>query len=592
MIPPYISQDCQSPGEKILFSRFKEDPDTNDWVVLHSLEISKHPTQIQGEIDFVVIVPSEGVLCLEVKAGNVTRKEGIWFYGSGHLTESSTKSPFKQASEGMHAMREHVKRIDPSLKSILFISGVFFTYIDFDEVSTEWHQWQYADRSILTHFPISTCCLTILRRAHEHIKNVSSSRFWYDKNKSRPNEDQIKKLTNILRGDFEYFVSPRAIIEETEKEIIRFTEEQFFALDVLEENHRIIYKGPAGTGKTFLAIEAVRRALAAGKRTFFLCYNRLLGQWLLRQTETFAFQYPGMLTVGTLHSVLLHLSGLRPADASDRSFWSKRIPDAVMERALLGIIRVPLCDTFIIDEAQDLVTEEYLDVMDLFLEGGLAGGRWVMFGDFERQSIYFRQELLEGFEIPKVLRRRSPVHFVYPLRTNCRNTEPIAVGLELVCKLQPGYSRILRTETGIDVDINFYQTPEQQTELLIDKLKKLGRNFQPSEVAILSTREDKASCAGLLQQRNTSLRINSLRNDEENSASFGFTTIQAFKGMEAPAVILTDIEKITGGKAEALLYVGMSRARLRLIMLMHENCRSQYMKAVQDGFMSKTKRRS
>jgi hypothetical protein len=420
------------------------------------------------------------------------------------------------------------------------------------------------------------------------MKNVPSSRWWYDKNKSRPNEDHVKKLTNILRGDFEYFVSPRAIIEETENEIFRFTEEQFLALDVLEENQRIIYKGPAGTGKTFLAIEAARRALVAGKRIFLVCYNRLLGQWLLRQTETLSSQHPGMLTVGTLHSVLLNLSGLRPPDASDRFFWSKRIPDAVLERALLGIIRVPMCETLIIDEAQDLITEEYLDVMDLFLEGGLAGGRWVMFGDFERQSIYSRQDL----DIPKVIRRRSPIHFVYPLRTNCRNTEPIAVGLELVCKLQPGYSRILRTETGADVDINFYQVPEEQTKLLIDKLKNLSKDFQPSEVTILSSREDSASCAGLLRKRNISLRLHPLRDDEVNNASFGFTTIQAFKGMEAPAVILTDIEKITGEKAEALLYVGMSRARLRLIMLMHENCRAQYMNAVQVGFMSRTKGRN
>jgi superfamily I DNA/RNA helicase len=89
-----------------------------------------------------------------------------------------------------------------------------------------------------------------------------------------------------------------------------------------------------------------------------------------------------------------------------------------------------------------------------------------------------------------------------------------------------------------------------------------------------------------------SLRLHSLRNGEKNDASFGFTTIQAFKGMEAPAVILTDVVKITGEKAEALLYVGMSRARLRLIMLMHENCRAQYVNAIQDGFMSKTKGRN
>lgn len=588
MIPPHIPQNCLSPGEKILFSRFKEDPDTNNWAVLHSLGISKHPSQIQGEIDFVVIVPHEGVLCLEVKAGNVIRKEGIWYYGSGPMTETSTKGPFKQASEAMYALREHVKHVDPTLQSILFFSGVLFTYVNFDETSTEWHPWQYADRSILAHSPISACCLRFLKKAHEYMQKISSAKWWYDPIKSRPTENQVKKLTNILRGDFEYFVSPRTVIEETEMEIHRFTGEQFLALDVMDENHRIIYKGPAGTGKTFLAIEAARRSLATGKITFLLCYNRLLGQWLIRQTEGLALEYPGKLTVGTLHSVLLNLSGIRPVDANDPSFWSKRIPDDILERCFKGIIRVPLCETLIIDEAQDLITEEYLDVMDLFLEGGLAGGRWVMFGDFEHQSIYTSQIPNDSISMLAVIKQRSPRHFIYPLRINCRNTKPIALGVEIVCRLKPGYSRILQTETGVDVDINFYKRPEDQAELLIDKLKNLSKDFLPSEIMILSTKEDPYSCAGLLQEINMPLKLIPLRKYGESIASFGFTTIHGFKGLEAPAIILTDIEKITGERAEAILYIGMSRARLRLIMLIHESCRSKYKKAIEQGFISRT----
>jgi hypothetical protein len=42
----------------------------------------------------------------------------------------------------------------------------------------------------------------------------------------------------------------------------------------------------------------------------------------------------------------------------------------------------------VIDEAQDLLEDEYLDVLDLLVKGGLAGGRWAFFGDFERQAIY------------------------------------------------------------------------------------------------------------------------------------------------------------------------------------------------------------
>jgi hypothetical protein len=552
---------------------------------MHSLGVSKHPTMIQGEIDFVVIIPEEGVLCLEVKAGNVRREQGIWRYGSEPFAETSVKGPFKQASEGMHAIREYIKRTDPSLRSILFFSGVLFTYIDFDEVSTEWHPWQYADRSILSRVPISICCLNMLRKAHEHVQNSSSAKSWYDPIKSRPSQDQVELLVNILRGDFEYFVKERVTIEETEREILHFTEEQFSALDVLEENYRIVFKGPAGTGKTLLAIEAAKRSVSAGRKSLLLCYNKLLGQWLVDQVKPFAQKYPDLLTAGTLHKFLLKLSALRSPDLANSNFWLKKVPLTVIDRALLGVIRVPLCEMLIIDEAQDLITEEYLDVLDLLLQGGLAGGQWAMFGDFERQSIYTRKELDGELNIPEMIRRRSPTHFYYPLRINCRNAEPIAVGIELVCKLQPGYTRILQGK-GADVDISFYRTAREQITLLQNKLESLKENFLPSEIVVLSTRDDNSSCAGIIWHEDPSLKFKPIRTEGENKTSIGFTTIQAFKGMESPAIILTDVEKITGERAESLLYIGMSRARQKLVILMNENCRDAYMKALKDGFLS------
>ena len=39
-----------------------------------------------------------------------------------------------------------------------------------------------------------------------------------------------------------------------------------------------------------------------------------------------------------------------------------------------------------------------------------------------------------------------------------------------------------------------------------------------------------------------------------------YGTIHAFKGLDAPAVILTDIDDVSGAAAEALLYVGLTRA--------------------------------
>jgi superfamily I DNA/RNA helicase len=49
-----------------------------------------------------------------------------------------------------------------------------------------------------------------------------------------------------------------------------------------------------------------------------------------------------------------------------------------------------------------------------------------------------------------------------------------------------------------------------------------------------------------------------------------YATIHAFKGLERTAVILIDISSDLGPASDAILYVGMSRARSRLFMLIEE----------------------
>ena len=49
-----------------------------------------------------------------------------------------------------------------------------------------------------------------------------------------------------------------------------------------------------------------------------------------------------------------------------------------------------------------------------------------------------------------------------------------------------------------------------------------------------------------------------------------FSTIQAFKGLESPVIVLTGFEEIVSSQRKSLLYVGMSRARSLLVLVLHE----------------------
>lgn len=588
MIPSIISQDCSSPGEKWLFDRFQKDFQTENWIILHSLGIAEHPQRLEGEIDFLVMIPNEGILCIEVKAGTVARKNGIWKYGKGISAAKShrTLGPFKQASQGMHAIRKRVQKYRPELGRLLFFSCVFFTniYFEVEAEPTEWHKWQYQDQGDLRK-PISECCLDILHKAHEHTKNSPSTK-WYNETSSRPTNVQIHELLEFLRGDFEFFVSPGFIVQEFESRIRKYTHEQFWAIDALEENPRVLFKGPAGTGKTILAKEATRRSINKNQKTLFICYNRHLGKWLSIQMEKLQKSFPGILEVGTFHKFLTESSKLDRKKLNENNnsiFWKKELPEIVVNKIIEGEIDTSVYDYLVIDEAQDLLTKEYIEVMDLLLKGGISKGKWAFFGDFEKQAIYTEKEI-SNENILLQMEQEGCQFFSLPLRINCRNTHLIADYIEMVCSLHPGYhKRSDKTIEGDLVDVKFYETLSEQKKLLNETIKELKKKFTNDQIVILSTKNEASCVASKIFQKQNHSSFRPFTVKKRSNKEICYTSIHSYKGLESPAVVLTDIDSLSDAKIENLFYVGVSRAKLNLTVLIDEKCRKNYQDVLNSG---------
>lgn len=98
MIPASMSPDIKSNAERHVFEWFKNDPNTEGWIVLHSLGIATHQRAIHGETDFLVLAPGLGMFVLEVKGGRVKRKLGKWHFSNryGNIDEK-VRGPFDQA---------------------------------------------------------------------------------------------------------------------------------------------------------------------------------------------------------------------------------------------------------------------------------------------------------------------------------------------------------------------------------------------------------------------------------------------------------------------------------------------------------------
>lgn len=569
MIPPLVSHEV-SRGEREVFDRLKHGPSSGDWIVLHSLDVARHRRQVSGEIDFVVIVPGEGVLCLEVKGcARVSRDSGLWFYGSNPAPDS--RGPFKQASEAMHSIRRRIVERRPELSKVVFWTAVIFPFVEFRSLSEEWHSWQIIDKRSFWHRPLDQLLNDVLGHAHKRLRSCPSAS-WYRPGRQEPSQEQCQIIADLLRPDFEYFEAPSARLSRLSQDVKRYTSEQLIALDSMEQNPRVMFSGPAGTGKTALAIEATRRAAAAqNRRTLFICYNTLLARFLQDVTATSS----PTTKVATLHGHMLDIAGMPAPPAPSKSFWEEELPELATQKMLDAEGCSGVFDELIVDEAQDLLRDNYLDFLDLSLAGGLSSGRWKLFGDFDRQAIY----LDDSRSWNEIFCRRGIAAPVCSLRVNCRNTPRIASLVRLLGGLDPDYARVLRPDDGVEWDRGFYANPRNQEELLESFLDALirGEGFPPEDVVVLSSRADDASAAGRLASRSGRWRGRLTPYRHANRGSVRYCSIQAFKGLEAGAVIVTDVDRISGSKSD-IFYIAVTRALHRVVVLADESVKREIAK--------------
>lgn len=569
MLPAVIPASCPSPGEREIFTRLRDEQGTKDWIVLHSLDIAHHLRQIAGEADFVIIVPALGVLCLEVKAcHSLQRNDGLWYYG--HDPHGDPRGPFKQASEAMHSLRQQVIQHAPALSRVPFWSAVAFPFIEFKVSSGEWHPWQVIDSPRFRRQPFASLISGILRSARSYL-NSQPTAGWFQEADRLPNQQQAAAIARILRPSFEFNEKAPDRRARQQADILRYTEEQFVALDTMVDNERVLFTGPAGTGKTVLALEVARRASNSGKKVLFLCFNRLLGKWLsqhpVAQCSTVA--------AGTFHQYLTGVAGIKsPPDTGD-SFWKVELPEAALSKLLSGHADTGWFDIIVADEVQDLLAPAYLDVMDLVLQGGLAAGRWLMFGDFERQVLYGQDRT----QADELLRTRFGSFAKCSLRVNCRNTPRVATLSHLLGKLTPNYSRILRPDDRIEPVISYYATPSQQRKELVSTLERLHReSFAGDDIVLLSPKAGARCAASGVTEKPWCGQIASF--EDAVPGQIRFTTIQSFKGLDSPAIVVTDIEHLAGDLFSSLFYVATTRALERLCIIVHETAKPDIIEAM------------
>lgn len=567
LLPPYLDKNCKSTGERMLFDIFKNSPFAKDWIILHSLNLSQHTKRLYGEIDFLVLIPRGGIYVIEVKAGDVKCIDGVWhFTDKFGNTYTSNIGPFNQARDAMFSLRTAIeKEFGRGHKFTKILSGFLtaFPHVSFDKHSVEYEQWQIFDKDAIR----NGSEYFFQNLVQQFIQKHRGQR-WFSEKDSLPDVNDLNQLCDFLRGDFERIRTVKERLAEFDRQVKTYTAEQFRILDSVQINERSVTQGSAGTGKTMIAIESAIRASSEGKTVFLTCYNKLIGEWMQKQVE----EWKDKITVSNLHSYLFEVSkgfDYDKTQSSKQDFYTKYLPNLLRDIFQKGISKK--FDKLIIDEGQDLIREEYLNLFDSMLAGGLANGNWEIYGDFEKQAIFAQLSKKEMLSL--INKVAQPTKFL--LKINCRNTKQIGEETSLISGFEkPPF--LLEHLEGIPVEYTFYNDEAHQKGLLEEQLKKLSSSGLPlNELIIVSSRKFANSCADSV----SGFTIREIKNTNEISAtqSFGFATIQSYKGMECNYVLITDIEDLTSEIAKSLLYVGMSRAKYGLILLISESMRNQYL---------------
>lgn len=569
MIPSFISSEVKSGAERKIFGLLRDSLDLSDYTCLHSLGLSRHSRKRQGEIDFVLIGKGN-ILCLEVKGGRVTRKDGVWLFKDRYGQENKkAEGPFVQASTAMFSLKNDLEAKFGRDNGYLFGYGIVFPDIEFTTESPEW------DASIIYDLR------DFNKPIHKYIEKVTN--YWRQKTPSILKNQQLPKseIVNYFRGDFEIATPLWSDITKIEEEITRFTNEQYRALDQMEGNPRLIFTGAAGTGKTLLAVEKARRNFYNRQKTLLLCFNKFLGVRLNNEVSLIDPEGDFLLatSIHKYFSKVIEKAGLKKQlDRQSAGKKPQEIYNEIIPSLFITAAEKPLFEKFdylIIDEGQDLLNENYLLALDYVLKGGLKDGYWSVFLDPGGQAKLFNRFSLEAYNFLKSFGAPE-----YKLDLNVRNTLQIATQTSIVSGFPAGITRV----EGPKVEYKLCSDETDMALKTIDLINKLlvEESIPSSAITVLSSRN-----IGSMSLFSTGVKVPRcmLEMTEDNitkdiPGKVLYASVQSYKGLENNIIIYTDVDSFSGDFSESVNYVAMTRARVKLYVLMNKKLNKEYQERV------------
>lgn len=525
----------------------------NDFIVYHSypwLRSDRNDAQNrgvlhEGETDFVVVDPKLGFLVLEVKGGEIAFDSAshLWYRVVGR-TKKQITDPFEQARKSCHYLQDRIReRSFPTLERVPCVYGYAVVFPDCNYAGD---LPPGAEHAIV----LSTPDMPFLdRRVREVLRQ------WDPRsNPKQLTDEQLNGIVSALSPAFQLMPVLYRQLEQQEEHLVRLTNEQMRLLDFLTTHPRAAIKGVAGSGKTLLARAQAQRFAEQGKRTLFVCYNKALAEWIRSSMpESFAEK----ITVRHFHGLCRDWCvkvGMKfdvaHGDGQD-DFWRDKAPELLLQAMELGAEKF---DAVVVDEGQDFHPLWYMALNELNRDGEF--GAFYVFYD-PVQNLFMD----DGFSLPNL---GAP----YDLLTNCRNTRNIAD----VCGRINDITIPTRPDApeGHMAEFKVLTSPVEQHQACEGYVRRWLRTekLKPAQIAILSPfSQARSSLQGV--RKLGDVRLVDDHQKWRQGEGVLFSSIRAFKGLEADAVVMIDVpvpDEVPFFKRSDF-YVGASRAKHMLVIL-------------------------
>ena len=544
MIPNVIVHNDIRSKEADLFEQLQANL-SDEYYVFHSLRFCYEGKE--HEADFVIMHPEKGIMCIECKSSYGGCSNGMCYYGNGEYMSD----PYSQAADNSIFLRHLVlERLNADQTHI------------FDCVKKPhefpcvfcWAVWFGIDKQSFINakrnFPLlGNDNNTIFRdetmdpeKAQDRIEKVFA--FASEAFKFRSNfKNILMPLVNRIMAPV-FDIAPLPPTERSAFRFSRLLQEQMRVLDFLEEQNLTVINGNAGSGKTFIALEKARRLGANGDKVLFLCYNRKLKDYLVKNYDS-NNGYDN-ITFDTIGNRVYMKCG----DPNHFLQYCNEV-NQMNEFEFNHII---------VDEGQDFAQAEMnLSKMNMSLFEVYHNQILLKEGCF--YIFYDKTQLVQGFGgLPEFINKAD---CKITLKRNCRNTQEITDRLENMVAIKYK-DKDKQPSMPYEPVMYFAKDRANATKLLRNVIQKYrNMKLKNCDMVILSMvsegkmKSDKTSCLGK--------NLRELGANEYEFDSVQVTTFRKFKGLESECVIIVDLDGSLLDdpvKLKNYLYVATSRARV------------------------------